>query len=111
MEGISISDVLNWAKDFLEKSEKEITVDELKEQKKYAILIQNPNDKTLLSKMLDESSQIHHNKKLARRMKLLIERYGVPEFFNSNRISVVSSASIFRFPSAPSEKIAFMISR
>ena len=83
MEGISISDVLNWAKDFLEKSEKEITVDELKEQKKYAILIQNPNDKTLLSKMLDESSQIHHNKKLARRMKLLIERYGVPEFFNS----------------------------
>lgn len=83
MEKISTSEVLNWAKDFLEKSEKEITEEELKEQKKYAILIQNPNDKTLLSKMLDESSQIHDNKKLARRVKLLIKQYGVPEFFSS----------------------------
>jgi RHH-type proline utilization regulon transcriptional repressor/proline dehydrogenase/delta 1-pyrroline-5-carboxylate dehydrogenase len=83
MEKISTTEVLDWAKDFLEKSEKEITTDELKEQKKYAILIQNPNDKTLLSKMLDESSQIHDNRKLARRMKLLIERYGVPQFFSS----------------------------
>lgn len=84
MEKISTKEVLDWAKDFLTKSEKEITKDELKEQKKYAILIQNPNDKTLLSKMLDESSQIHNNKKLARRMKLLIDRYGVPKFFNSS---------------------------
>ena len=83
MEKISTSEVLDWAKDFLKKSEKEITAEELKEQKKYAILIQNPNDKTLLSKMLDESSQIHDNRKLARRMKVLIERYGVPEFFSS----------------------------
>ena len=83
MEKISTTEVLEWAKDFLAKSENEITADELKEQKKYAILIQNPNDKTLLSKMLDESSQIHDNRKLARRMKLLIERYGVPEFFSS----------------------------
>ena len=60
MEKISTKEVLEWAKDFLSKSEKEITTDELKEQKKYAILIQNPNDKTLLSKLLDESSQIHH---------------------------------------------------
>ncbi len=83
MGKISSSEVLDWAKEFLSKSEKEITKDELKEQKKYAILIQNPNDKTLLSKLLDESSQIRDNKKLARRMKLLIERYGVPEFFSS----------------------------
>ena len=83
MEKISTTEVLDWAKDFLAKSEKEITGDELKEQKKYAILIQNPNDKTLLSKMLDESSQIHDSKLLARRMKVLIERYGVPQFFSS----------------------------
>jgi RHH-type transcriptional regulator, proline utilization regulon repressor / proline dehydrogenase / delta 1-pyrroline-5-carboxylate dehydrogenase len=56
MEKISTKEVLDWAKDFLTKSEKEISADELKEQKKYAILIQNPNDKTLLSKMLDETS-------------------------------------------------------
>jgi RHH-type proline utilization regulon transcriptional repressor/proline dehydrogenase/delta 1-pyrroline-5-carboxylate dehydrogenase len=84
MEKISATEVLNWAKDFLSQSEKEITNDELKEQKKYAILIQNPNDKTLLSKLLDESSQIRNNKKLALRMKVLIERYGVPEFFSSS---------------------------
>lgn len=84
MGKISTTEVLDWAKDFLAKSEKEITGDELKEQKKYAILIQNPNDKILLSKMLDESSQIHDSKLLARRMKVLIDRYGVPEFFNSS---------------------------
>jgi len=83
MEKISTKEVLDWAKDFLLKSEKEITTDELKEQKKYAILIQNPNDKTLLSKLLDESSQIHSNKKLARRMKILIDHYGVPKFFSA----------------------------
>ena len=83
MEKITTKEVINWGKQFLEKSEKEITPDELKEQKKYAILIQNPNDKVLLSKLLDESSQIRDNKKLALRMKLLIEKYGVPEFFSS----------------------------
>ncbi len=81
---ISALDVIDWGQDFLEKSELEITEDELKEQKKYAILIQNPGDKILLSKMLDESSQIRSNKKLAMRMKLLIEKYGVPEFFSSS---------------------------
>lgn len=82
MEKMSTKEVLDWAKDFLSKSEKEITNDELKEQKKYAILIQNPNDKILLSKLLDESSQIHSNKILSRRMKILLEHYGIPEFFS-----------------------------
>ncbi len=81
---ITAAEVIEWGKQFLEKSEKEITSDELKEQKKYAILIQNPNDKTLLSKMLDESSQIRSTKLLAQRMKLLIEKYGVPAFFSSS---------------------------
>ena len=83
MEKVCIAEVLEWAKQFLAQSEKEITSEERKEQKKYAILVQKPGDKILLSKLLDESSQIHSNKKLARRMKLLIERYGVPEFFSS----------------------------
>ena len=83
MERITKQEVIDWGKLFLDKSEKEITADELKEQKKYAILIQNPNDKALLSKMLDESSQIRDNKKLARRMKLLIKKYGVPQFFGT----------------------------
>jgi RHH-type proline utilization regulon transcriptional repressor/proline dehydrogenase/delta 1-pyrroline-5-carboxylate dehydrogenase len=97
MERISTSEVLDWAKDFLSKSEKEITGDELKEQKKYAILIQNPNDKTLLSKMLDESSQIHDNKILAKRMKLLIDRYGIPQFFNSSDTFLIKLFTTFGY--------------
>jgi len=81
---INANDVISWGKQFLELAENEITSEELKEQKKYAILIQNPNDKILLSKMLDESSQLKDNKKLAERIKLLIEKYGVPSFFSSS---------------------------
>ncbi len=94
---ISAAEVVEWGKQFLEKSEKEITVEELKEQKKYAILIQNPNDKTLLSKMLDESSQIHSNKRLALRMKLLIDKYGVPEFFSSSDAYMLKLFSTFGY--------------
>ena len=97
MERISTLEVLDLAKDFLEKSEKEITSDELKEQKKYAILIQNPNDKTLLSKMLDESSQIHDNKKLARRMKLLIDQYCIPEFFSASDAFLIKLFTTFGY--------------
>ncbi len=86
MEKISTTEVLEWAKNFLDKAEKEITADELKEQKKYAILIQNPNDKTLLSKMLDETSQIHDNKKLALRIKILIKHYGIPQFLSQTDV-------------------------
>ena len=81
MEKVDISEVIEWAKQFLAQSENEITNEERKEQQKYAILVQKPGDKTLLSKLLDESSQIRNNKKLAHRMKVLIDRYGVPEFF------------------------------
>ena len=97
MEKITTTEVLEWAKDFLAKSEREITSDELKEQKKYAILIQNPNDKTLLSKLLDESSQIHDNKKLALRMKVLFERYGVPEFFSSTDAFLIQLYTAFGY--------------
>lgn len=83
MGKVTTSEVLDWAKDFLGKAEKELTRSEVKEQKKFASLIQTPANKILLSKMLDESSQIKDNKKLARRMKILIKEYGVPDFFNS----------------------------
>ncbi|MFV0470739.1 MAG: bifunctional proline dehydrogenase/L-glutamate gamma-semialdehyde dehydrogenase [Paludibacteraceae bacterium] len=84
MKKIQISEVVDWAGNFLTMAENEITPEELKEQKKYAILVQKPNDKILLSKLLDESSQIRDNKKLAERMKILLDRYGVPEFFSSS---------------------------
>jgi RHH-type proline utilization regulon transcriptional repressor/proline dehydrogenase/delta 1-pyrroline-5-carboxylate dehydrogenase len=80
---ITTSEVLEWAKQFLSKAESELSPEEVKEQKKFASLVQTPANKTLLSKMLDESSQVRDSKKLAKRMKVLIEEYGVPDFFNS----------------------------
>ena len=97
MEIIKSNEVIEWAKQFLDKAEKEISPQELKEQNKYAILVQNPNDKILLSKMLDESSQIHDSKKLARRMKILLKRYGVPEFFNSSDHFMLSLFTSFGY--------------
>jgi len=97
MKNIESKDVIEWAKEFLERSDKEITKAELKEQKKYAILIQNPNDKILLSKLLDESSQIHNQKKLARRIKLLIDTYGVPKFFDSADTFLMKIYSLFGY--------------
>lgn len=83
MDTITSSEVLEWATQFLNKAENELTPEEVKEQKKFASLIQTPSNKVLLSKMLDESSQVKDDKKLAKRMKILIEQYGVPDFFNS----------------------------
>lgn len=97
MENITSKEVLNWAKDFLSKSGKEISGAELKEQKKYALLVQNPNDKILLSKLLDESSQIHDKKKLARRIKKLFDQYGVPEFFNSSDTFLIKLFTAFGY--------------
>lgn len=79
---MSTNEVIDWAKQFLSKADSELSSEERKEQQKYAVLIQHPNDKILLSKLLDESSQIRSNKKLALRMKILIEKYGIPKFFS-----------------------------
>lgn len=83
MQTITPQEVHDWAVQFLSQAEKALTHAEIREQEKYADLVQRPNDKILLSKMLDESSQIRNNKKLSRRVKTLIGQYGVPHFFNS----------------------------
>jgi len=97
MEKISTAEVIDWAKDFLSMSENEITKDELKEQRKYAVLIQNPSDKTLLSKMLDETSQIHDAKKLALRIKVLIKQYGIPQFLTATDTFLFKLYNAFGF--------------
>jgi RHH-type proline utilization regulon transcriptional repressor/proline dehydrogenase/delta 1-pyrroline-5-carboxylate dehydrogenase len=77
------ADVIEWAKDFLGKADSELNSKEVKEQKKYASLVQTPEYKTFLSKMLDESSQIRDNAKLNKRVKQIIGEYGIPDFFSS----------------------------
>ena len=83
MANITTTEVIDWAKNFLKKADSELTEDEVKEQKKYASLVQTPEYKTFLTKMLDESSQIRDNVKLNKRVKQIIEEYGIPDFFSS----------------------------
>ena len=72
MEKLTANEVILWARDFLNNSQKELTKDELKEQIKYADLIQHPKDKAMLTRLLDESSQIRNEKRLAARINDLI---------------------------------------
>lgn len=83
MERVTTIEVIEHVKYLLSEASKEISVDEKREQKKYANLVQNANDKALLSRMLDESSQIRNNRKLSLRMKYLLDHYGIPKFFNA----------------------------
>ena len=78
----TIAEVQEWVLRLYNTCEQTITDEERKEQHKYAIMVQRPQDKKFLVKMLDESSQIRDRKKLAERIKKLIDRYGVPEFLN-----------------------------
>ena len=82
MDNITINEVINWAKQFLLKADEELTNEEVKEQKKYASLVQTPVYKTFLSRMLDESSQIRDNGKLNKRVRQIIREYGIPDFFS-----------------------------
>lgn len=78
----TINEVNEWVLKLHNTCEQTITDDERKEQHKYAVMVQRPQDKKFLVKMLDESSQIRDRKKLAGRIKTLIDRYGIPEFLN-----------------------------
>ena len=78
----TIAEVQEWVLKLYNTCEQTITEAERKEQHKYAVMVQRPQDKKFLVKMLDESSQIRDRKKLAARIKTLIDRYGVPEFLN-----------------------------
>ncbi len=63
--------------------EAQLTAAERTEQAKYADMVQNHDDKIFLCKMLDETSQIRDNKKLAKRIQELVKQYGIPKFFNA----------------------------
>ena len=78
----TVREVEDWVMTLYNTCEKTITPAERLEQKKYATMVQRPQDKKFLVKMLDESSQIRDNRKLAMRIKALIDEFGVPEFLN-----------------------------
>lgn len=78
----TVKEVLAWVNTLYETCETTITDAERKDQKMYATMVQRPEDKKFLVKMLDESSQIHDSRKLALRIKHLIDVYGVPKFLS-----------------------------
>lgn len=82
MDKPTLKEVQEWVLRLYDTCEKTITAEERREQHKYATMVQRPQDKKFRVKMLDESSQIRDRKKLAKRIKTLIDRYGVPEFLN-----------------------------
>ena len=54
----TVAEVQDWVLELYTACEKNITEEERKEQHKYAVMVQRPQDKKFLVKMLDESSQI-----------------------------------------------------
>ncbi|MDR3217819.1 MAG: bifunctional proline dehydrogenase/L-glutamate gamma-semialdehyde dehydrogenase [Dysgonamonadaceae bacterium] len=82
MPQVTTNEVIEWAKNFLQKADSELTPEEVREQKKFASLVQTPAYKTFLSRMLDESSQIRDNGKLNKRVREIISEYGIPDFFS-----------------------------
>ncbi|MDR1526996.1 MAG: bifunctional proline dehydrogenase/L-glutamate gamma-semialdehyde dehydrogenase [Dysgonamonadaceae bacterium] len=82
MVQINTHEVIEWASQFLTQADQELSREEKKEQKKYASLIQTAEYKTFLSRMLDESSQIRDDRKLNKRVRQIIRKYGIPDFFS-----------------------------
>ena len=78
----TIKEVEEWVMTLYNTCEETITSAERAEQHKYATMVQRPQDKKFLVKRLDESSQIRDDKKLSRRIKVLIDQYGIPQFLN-----------------------------
>lgn len=78
----TLDEVKDWVLKLYNTCEQTITEAERREQHKYAVMVQRPQDKKFLVKMLDESSQIRDRKILAKRIKTLLDHYGVPEFLN-----------------------------
>lgn len=80
MKNVTSTEVLSWAQDFLAKAGKELSPAEVKEQRMFASLVTDPKNKIILTKLLDESSQIRDTKTLSQRMKVIFQEYGVPAF-------------------------------
>ena len=101
MAQLTANEVIEWAKHFLRQAGSELTKDEIREQKKFASLVQTPEYKTFLSRMLDESSQIKDNSLLNKRVRKIIEEYGIPDFFNDfdRRLIKIYTSFGYWFPS------------
>ena len=78
----TIEEVFAWMRKLYDESYSGLTSTEKNEQHMYGTMVTTPSDKKFIVRMLDETSQIHDTQKLARRVKELIDQYGIPQFLD-----------------------------
>ncbi len=78
----SIQEVFDWMRKLYDESYSGLTQLEKNEQHMYGTMVTTPSDKKFIVRMLDETSQVRDTQKLARRVKDLIDQYGIPKFLN-----------------------------
>ncbi len=76
----TIEEVFSWMRKLYDESYAGLTKLEKSEQHMYGTMVTTPQDKKFIVRMLDETSQIRDNQKLAVRVKDLIDQYGIPKF-------------------------------
>ena len=78
----TIEEVFAWMRKLYDESYSGLTKLEKGEQHMYGTMVTTPSDKKFIVRMLDETSQIRDTQKLARRVKELIDQYGIPQFLD-----------------------------
>ncbi len=78
----SMQEVDSWARILFSKSSSDLTDHEKYQQLTYGAMVKTPSSKHFMVRMLDESSQILDTQILARRIKRLIDHYGIPSFLS-----------------------------
>ena len=76
----TIEEVFSWMRKLYDESYSGLTKVEKGEQHMYGTMVTTPNDKKFMVRMLDETSQVRDDKKLAARVKDLLDKYGIPKF-------------------------------
>ena len=76
----TIDEVFTWMRKLYDESYSGLTKVEKGEQHMYGTMVTTPNDKKFMVRMLDETSQVRDDKKLAARVKDLLDKYGIPKF-------------------------------
>ncbi len=79
----TIEEVFAWMRKLYDESYSGLTSTEKDEQHMYGTMVTTPTDKKFIVRMLDETSQIRDNQKLALRVKELIDLYGIPRFLDN----------------------------
>lgn len=104
----TIDEVFSWMRKLYDESYSGLTKVEKEEQHMYGTMVTTPNDKKFMVRMLDETSQIRDNKKLASRVKDLIDKYGIPKFLGPVDRSLFQMYQSFAYK-APFNSVAVPI--